>query len=234
MNITDLINRHAGKQCVCCGEIISHQNVATESGWREVGISGMCEVCFDNIFEDWCFWKLDRKVANIVRSIDNVVLAGGAMRALVDTGDTICDYDLFVTDLSVLDPLKKRITDSGFNMVFECPEGKLFTYRNEDVKVQAINNRQYVDIYDLINSFDITACCAAWDGDRVYKNKRFVFDVLNKRINLNKIEYPKATLNRLMKYSQKGYKLTREANEYFFNTLSTFEWTDENERFYID
>jgi hypothetical protein len=42
------------------------------------------------------------------------------------------------------------------------------------------------------------------------------------------------TLNRLMKYSQNGYKLTREANEYFFDTLSTFEWTDENERFYID
>ncbi len=234
MDLKDMINKYTGRQCVCCNEVISHHNVATEAGWREVGISGMCEVCFDNDFDDWYFWKLDPLIIEVVRSLNNVVLAGGAMRALVDVDDTICDYDLFVTDLSALGPLKKRITDSGFNMVFECPEGKLFTYRNEHVKVQVINNRQYLDVYDLINSFDITACCAAWDGVQVYKNKRFVFDVLNRRINLNKIEYPKATLNRLMKYAQKGYKLTREAREYFFNTLSTFEWTDENDRFYID
>lgn len=234
MDLKDMINKYTGRQCVCCNEVITHQNVATESGCREVGISGMCEVCFDNIFENWCFWKLDPLVAEVVQSLDNVVLAGGAMRALVDIGDTICDYDLFVTDLSALEPLKNRLTEAGFNLVFECPEGKLFTYKNEDVKVQVINNRQYVDVYDLINSFDITACCAAWDGEQVYKNRRFVFDVLNKRINLNKIEYPKATLNRLMKYSQKGYRMSREANEYFFDVVANFEWTDENGRFYID
>jgi hypothetical protein len=37
-----------------------------------------------------------------------------------------------------------------------------------------------------------------------------------------------------MKYSQKGYRMSREANEYFFDVVANFEWTDENGRFYID
>ena len=39
-------------QCICCGEAFSENNVFTEAGWREAKISGMCEECFDALFND--------------------------------------------------------------------------------------------------------------------------------------------------------------------------------------
>lgn len=38
--------------CQVCGEEFSEKNVFSEAGWREVKISGCCEKCFDNMFED--------------------------------------------------------------------------------------------------------------------------------------------------------------------------------------
>ena len=34
-------------KCVICGEPFTEKNVFTEAGWREIRISGFCEVCFD-------------------------------------------------------------------------------------------------------------------------------------------------------------------------------------------
>lgn len=38
--------------CIQCGEGFSNKNVFTEAGWCETTISGMCEVCFDELFQD--------------------------------------------------------------------------------------------------------------------------------------------------------------------------------------
>lgn len=35
--------------CFACGEDFSEENVLTEAGARETQISGMCEVCFDEM-----------------------------------------------------------------------------------------------------------------------------------------------------------------------------------------
>lgn len=227
------------KTCICCKEEISNHNVFTQAGWREVEISGMCEVCFDNCtypseYNLHEFNYMNQDVIDCVKSMSGVVLAGGALRKLVDVNDIVCDYDLFLTDLTQLDQVKEYFTDKGYQKVFECPEGKLTTYQDGDDKVQVINKRPYKDCEDLINTFDITACCAAWDGENIYTHRRFISDVLNKKINLNVIQYPKATLNRIVKYGFKGYKLSRHANEYLLDVVSRFEWTDENSEFYID
>ena len=38
--------------CVKCGEPFSTKNVHTQAGWEETKISGLCEDCFDNLFEE--------------------------------------------------------------------------------------------------------------------------------------------------------------------------------------
>ena len=38
--------------CKKCKEPISHKNVFTEGGWKEVEISGLCEVCWDKLFAE--------------------------------------------------------------------------------------------------------------------------------------------------------------------------------------
>lgn len=38
--------------CVSCCEPFDGDNTQTPAGWRETQISGMCEHCFDNLFDD--------------------------------------------------------------------------------------------------------------------------------------------------------------------------------------
>lgn len=37
------------KECIECHQAFSNQNVYSMAGWRETQISGLCELCFDNI-----------------------------------------------------------------------------------------------------------------------------------------------------------------------------------------
>ena len=45
--------------CIECGHEFSDNNVYSDAGWRETKISGMCEVCFDEMFaeDDDELWK---------------------------------------------------------------------------------------------------------------------------------------------------------------------------------
>ena len=38
-------------KCSFCGEPFSPNNVKSVPGWKETQISGMCETCFDALFE---------------------------------------------------------------------------------------------------------------------------------------------------------------------------------------
>ena len=221
--------------CSSCGEEISFSNTISPDGWKEVDISGICEKCFDNStfnLEE----RLDVLDGDVLSLLGGgVVLAGGALRALVDPSEEISDYDLFVLDQGIIPKLKSSLEHLEYTLCFECPKGQLYTYKNlEGTKVQIINKRAYKDCEDLIASFDITACCAAYDGNTFYTNDRFVFDNLNKTINLNKVEYPNATLRRIVKYSNKGFKLSSAACTTFTTTVNGMILTEDNIEFYID
>lgn len=48
--------KEAGMQiqctCISCGAEFSPENVRSSAAWRETQISGMCENCWDELFED--------------------------------------------------------------------------------------------------------------------------------------------------------------------------------------
>ena len=46
------ITTYGGKTCLCCRKPFSDANVFSDAGWREVKLSGMCEKCFDKLFEE--------------------------------------------------------------------------------------------------------------------------------------------------------------------------------------
>ena len=92
--------------CKVCKEEINWTNTVTESGWQEVAISCTCEKCFDNLTFNMeeNLSELDAHVVSLVEKSPHVVLAGGALRVLVNSSEEeLCDYDLFVTDQTVLE-----------------------------------------------------------------------------------------------------------------------------------
>lgn len=220
--------------CISCKEEINYSNTRTKEGWREVNISGMCEKCFDNCTVELPEYEIATEIIGALGQ--GVVLAGGSLRFLVDPDDYPNDYDLFFTDISKVEATKEYFVSKGYDLIFQCHKNELSTYFNKEskTKVQLIQKREYKDCLDLINSFDITACCCAYDGKQFYQNDRFVFDNLHKLINLNKVEYPVATMKRISKYSSYGFKLTSNAARFFVENVNTMQLTDENLALYID
>lgn len=231
----------SNKHCVMCKEEFGHNNVFTDAGLKETQISGMCEVCFDNITFD-LQENLERFTEDYseelwpVKNIAGCFLAGGAMRICVDIGDELKDIDLFFeTEEALNKTLDYFEGHKNFKNIFACPKRELFTYVDEEskTKVQLVAKAFYTP-QEAIESFDVTACCAAWDGESIYKHRRFVSDVINKRIHLNNVQYPNATMRRINKYSHKGYTLTRDAIGYFVETVNGMELTEDNMEFYVD
>lgn len=87
-------------------------------------------------------WILNSGLIN-----ENVWLAGGALRTLIDPTEKICDYDLFFKqrennpfepfDLTIdrndgeVLKTKEKLEKLGFKLTFECPQGKLYSYEKE-------------------------------------------------------------------------------------------------------
>jgi|OpeIllAssembly_1097287.scaffolds.fasta_scaffold69407_3 hypothetical protein len=45
------LDNAAEARCIKCGEPFSNKNTHTAAGWKETAITGLCEDCFDRIFE---------------------------------------------------------------------------------------------------------------------------------------------------------------------------------------
>jgi hypothetical protein len=158
------------------------------------------------------------------------------MRISVDISDELKDIDLFFeTEEALNKTLDYFEKHKNFKNIFACPKRELFTYVDEEseTKVQLVAKEFYTP-QQAIDSFDVTACCAAWDGLKIYKHRRFISDVMHKRIHLNNVQYPNATMRRINKYSHKGYTLTQDAIGYFVETVNGMELTEDNMEFYVD
>ncbi len=175
-------------------------------------------------------------------------LAGGALRTLLDPKEQISDYDIFFEDMrrSVLDELYdeepknmarvKEVQDilltEGFKCVFECPLGELFTYKLGDIKIQLIL-ATVGEPQNVITTFDFGACRAAFDGNTLYFDKEFVRDTKTKRLSVQSVTFPVATIKRLVKYANKGYNINN-ATLQFMEKVSGQVWDGDQLRLYVD
>ena len=149
----------------------------------------------------------------------NSYLAGGVFRHLFDKEDKIIDYDIFFKNEDGKTDIKEKLDKIGANNIFSCPNGKLFTYRYEDLKIQLITEFTYNNVFELVDSFDINACRFCYHENKFYFNKESIKDVKKKRITLHRADFPAATFNRIIKYKNKGYILPHDTLEWIVNDI---------------
>ncbi len=182
----------------------------------------------------------------------DVFLAGGSIRSFLmkNTETKINDYDIFFLNLSLVNSVREKLVVAGAKLIFQCPEGKLFTYKFPDegyvdiddyragMKIQLICERAYIDPVQCIMSFDMGACMGAFDDEYLYIASQMVKDVVSKNLTLNILTYPIATLKRIIKYNRKGYKTSdiskKFVEEIIDQTIHGQTWDVENLRVYID
>ena len=187
-------------------------------------------------------------------------VAGGSTRSLINQ-EEIADFDIFfceppmtvelielsdAIDFSTSSPrtekkityspavlaVKERLIKEKYKLVFSCPEGKLFTYKQGEIKIQLILEC-WGQPEEVISGFDFNATCAALDDEYFYFSKQFIQDVKTKKLSINTVTYPAATIKRLMKYKDKGYSVN-EAIVEFMKNISGKEFDAEKLRLYID
>lgn len=165
---------------------------------------------------------------------DRVWLAGGALRTLIRPTDEIADYDLFFkspTDATiVMDWLKS----DGWKLVFECPKKELYTYKRRGVKTQCITKHYYPTVYELLDSFDFTVCQAAIDSKNLYFSRNWLSSIRKQKLMINKVTYPVATINRMMKYRAKGYRVDEHMLIDLVNEISNRQFEQDQLAMYVD
>jgi len=166
----------------------------------------------------------------------DVILAGGALRTIFKDDSKIVDFDLFFKDGLTPAKVSLQLEDLEFKNVFTCPKGELKTFKRDDIKVQLITKTYYRDMEHVISTFDINACCIAYDGTKIVTTRNAIRDIFRKSITLNNVEYPNATFRRILKYKDKGYKVTNKAIDRFVDVIynNGVEQSAMSRVFYVD
>lgn len=140
-------------------------------------------------------------------------LAGGAVRRIISGQKLDSDYDLFFTSLENLElfwagiekdkniKITKEISsEHNVTLILDCKE-----YEIENLKLQLIKIEFYSSLEEVLRSFDYTLCQFGLDGNKLVCGETSLWDLGRKRIVINTITYPVASLRRLLKYTSQGY-----------------------------
>lgn len=135
-------------------------------------------------------------------------IAGGAIESAL-VGRRIKDVDVFVENYALA---VKAMKGAGYESTFT--NEKVTNFRVGRLTVQIIDH-PYRDAGSLIDDFDYTVACAAIPGysgatttphyDLIH-HPRFFQDVAASRLVVHKITFPLSTLERMARYSRKGYR----------------------------
>lgn len=138
--------------------------------------------------------------------LKKICVAGGYIRSKF-SNEEINDIDIFVEDTETADKLINFFDSKKEAIKLNCTDKKLYNYRFKNHLFQIIYDKIYnLSTTELIDSFDYTICCAMIRGDGEFKyNENYFQDVLSKHLRINKITYPISTLERLQKYTRRGY-----------------------------
>lgn len=175
-----------------------------------------------------------RPILNLIKDWPEIILAGGAIRTILTCcHEEVSDYDLFFKTFSVVPDFRKLLKEFGYKETYACPEEKLFTYKKNNQKIQLICETEYNSPQSLIESFDVTACVGAYHQGAVYFSRPFIRAVKTKRLRINNVTFPVATIKRLTKYANKGYNIGQAALD-FMHEISGKTFDGEFLRAYID
>lgn len=177
------------------------------------------------------------KVSNFVHSrdagfVNNLItpdpkgpwIAGGACLAWYQNKPCATDIDLYFRNRKQLEKFEPEFrqavssynggiyneiqSDNARTLVAEIDSRKF--------KVQLIWKEFFDSPKSVIDSFDITVCQIAWDGQQVYYTSSFVNDFAKRQLRFHNINHQ--SHKRLVKYMVYGYELDNESLKQLINS----------------
>lgn len=165
----------------------------------------------------------------------SVVVAGGYITKSLQNEEPN-DIDLFFSsrkDIArlVLDfrkTLKFKHTYLGKNLIRGTVE-----INNKKVKLDVVK-RLFPSAKETIENFDFTICCFAITKDAYCYHVDAPFDLLQKKLNVNHVLYPAATMMRLQKYVQRDFTYCKGVVRQLMERIKDQDITVSEQFFYED
>ena len=173
---------------------------------------------FTKKHKDYLFNILKNKISSSKLSLDteNYYIAGGAVLSLILYGNpfAINDVDIFPKTEEDFNSIKSKILaiDPTPNIKYETDNAICFELEN--IKIDLIK-KFYPTLIDCLEAFDLSCCKVGYTNEgRFYTRIGFhdIFDLKMKisHKNLYDKEHNVQTLKRILKYSKKGFTLSRD------------------------
>ncbi len=176
-------------------------------------------------------------------------LAGGALRRTISGQPLDSDFDFFFASKEQLEEfskairnepnirvLKERQNQNNLQLLLELSEemGVDKGIFQKNITVQCISIGFYNGIEAVLDSFDFTICQFGFDGQQLYCGDYALWDLARKRVVVNKITYPVASVRRLIKYTGQGFYACAGCLKQILETVVAEPRLIENSTLYID
>lgn len=136
-------------------------------------------------------------------------IAGGAVRSLLTNQPITTDVDFFFKNQEAYDRFKEQAqTLNSYTVVADTEHCLTFMawIDEKKYKIQAIKIDFYDDVAECLDTFDFTICQLAIQGGQLYAAPYTLWDLARRRLVIHKITYGVASVRRLLKYGQQGFK----------------------------
>lgn len=151
-------------------------------------------------------------------------IAGGSILRTFLGQPLDTDIDLFFANavqFNACNALMKEYAiltkDTSFSQTYDF----IIEHKGQDIRktIQLVSFVYKDKASEIIDTFDISVCQIAFDGERVVMCDNVIDDVKNKHITLNvdKVQQPGSTLKRIVKYVSRGYSVDCNELDAFSN-----------------
>lgn len=134
------------------------------------------------------------------------IAGGAALKWYTDSPVNLSDIDVFFRDSGQHQKLFDALTsNSSWTLKMRTRNASTWNNRNTNHVIQLIEKEFFEDIQSLLDSFDITVCQIATDGERFYASDQTYEDIQNRSLRMHLPLQPNA-IRRYFKYVAYGYR----------------------------
>jgi hypothetical protein len=157
-------------------------------------------VQFDNAVKRFRSLILDELAASGI----TCWIAGGSVRDYFMAVNITPDFDIFFPSAIEYNLAVACLVLAGAELKWESDNGAKYVYNGRTFD---LIKKYFASPEDTINAFDFTVSMFAVDANQVYHGPTSFIDLAKRQLMINKITYPKSTLNRAFKYYSKGFRI---------------------------